>query len=184
MRFDSNGISDQTFGVNGSVETMGFPPSFVSQGIKSLALQSDQKIVVTGYGSGGIGTVRYLPDGTLDPSFSGDGIAIENFSGNYSEAYDVKVQYDGKILVAGKFLTPSNNAIGILRYNTDGTLDNTFGINGKVEITHPDGIQANDLFILPDHKILVTGSTLLFNNNAIFLLKLNEDGSEDATLEH
>lgn len=186
MRFDSTGFSDPTFGVNGSVQTS-FPTSFVPQGIRSVDLQSDGKIVVTGFGSGsgpgtgGIATVRYLPNGTLDPTFSGDGISIENFSGTHSEGYDVKVQYDGKIIVAGSFLTSTNYALGILRLNSDGTIDNTFGVNGKIEITHPDGIQANDLLILPDHKILVTGSTLLFNDNAIVLLKYNENGTADAT---
>jgi uncharacterized delta-60 repeat protein len=187
MRFQTNGLIDNTFGVNGSIETPGFPANFGSQGIRSLALQNDGKIVATGYGAGtgsgtgGIGTVRYLPDGTLDATFSGDGIAIDNFSGIHSEAYDVKVQFDGKIIVAGKFLTPANYALGLLRYNTDGTLDNSFGNNGKVEFIHPDGIVANDLFILPDHKILVTGSTLFFNDNNIVLLKLNEDGSADTS---
>lgn len=187
MRFQSNGLIDNTFGVNGSLETPGLPTNFGSQRIRSLALQNDGKIVVTGYGAGtgigtgGIGTVRYLPDGTLDSTFSGDGISIDNFSGTHSEAYDVKVQYDGKILVAGTFLTPANNALGVMRYNSDGTIDNTFGLNGKYEFTHPDGIYAQDLFILPDHKILVTGATFLFNNNDILLLKLNEDGSLDTS---
>ncbi len=182
MRFETDGSLDSTFGINGSVNTPQIQTNSNSIGINSLVLQSDEKIVVSGFGLAGLATVRYLQDGTLDSTFSGDGIVIDNFSGPNNASYDLKLQYDGKLVVAGEFYNGNNNyAMGILRYNTDGTPDLGFGVNGKVEITHLDGIRANDLFILPDHKILITGSTLLFNNYEVILLKLNEDGSLDTT---
>ncbi|MBK9046970.1 MAG: T9SS type A sorting domain-containing protein [Bacteroidetes bacterium] len=181
MRFNSNGTLDSTFGVNGSVDTPVSPLLFGSQGITSLALQNDGKIVGTGYFFAGVGTVRYLADGSLDSSFAGDGIVISNFSGTNNTAYDLKVQADGKIVVAGSYLTTSNFALGIMRYNTNGTLDNSFGINGKVEITHPDGIEARHIYLQPDNKILVTGASLVFNSNEVLLLRLNSNGSMDTS---
>ncbi|MBL0071777.1 MAG: hypothetical protein IPP34_08175 [Bacteroidetes bacterium] len=111
MRFNSNGTLDSTFSVNGSVDTPVSPLLFGSQGITSLALQNDGKIVGTGYFFAGVGTVRYLADGSLDSSFAGDGIVISNFSGTNNTAYDLKVQADGKIVVAGCHLTTSNFAL-------------------------------------------------------------------------
>ena len=64
--------------------------------------------MVAGYsdasGSGDFALARYLPNGTLDATFSGDGKVLTNFgSGSHDEAYALALQPNGKIVVAGVF---------------------------------------------------------------------------------
>lgn len=70
--------------------------------------------------------------GTLDASFGNGGIVITDFDSQIDEANAIAIQSDGKILVAGVAkITGNNNDFAIVRYNTDGTLDSSFGSNGK-----------------------------------------------------
>ena len=100
--------SDTSFGVGGKVIT-----DFVGEEYATaVALQPDGKIVAVGLandpsiGSAGFALARYLPNGTLDTTFGGDGRVITDFGG-YTLANAVALQPDGKIVVAGNMpLTP------------------------------------------------------------------------------
>src|SRR6185369_13906608 len=102
---------------------------------KGVVIQPNGKIVATGFAVNGlvtnIATVRVNPDGSLDTTFDGDGIAITDF-GVGEEGHAVALQQDGKIVVAGDTLNGTNNDIALVRYNTNGTLDTTFDGDGKV----------------------------------------------------
>jgi uncharacterized delta-60 repeat protein len=103
VRYNADGTLDLSFGTGGKVSTS------ISAGLDtatSVALQSDGKIVVAGDGDGlsEIAVVRYNDDGTLDTTFSGDGIATNgDFLGSLtlSGATSVALQSDGKIVVSG-----------------------------------------------------------------------------------
>lgn len=99
-----------------------------------IAVQSvDGKIVVAGKagGQGGrIALLRYNPDGTLDPSFSGDGKVFTNLSPKSDWVGGVEVQPDGKIVVAGRSGS-QGRTLAVLRYNPDGSLDTSFSGDGK-----------------------------------------------------
>lgn len=130
-RYTSNGLLDNTFGVNGQVITLfGGANSFGH----SMDLQTDGKMVLAGYSSFNnidMALARYNTDGTLDNTFGVDGKVITPF-GESSKGNTVKVQNDGKIILGGN---ASDNAnvlnFALARYNTNGTLDNSFGINGQ-----------------------------------------------------
>src|SRR5205823_4239851 len=100
--------------------------------------QWDGKIVVVGTSSGDFAIARYQPDGTLDPSFGDGGTAKTDFSDVYDsfdQANAVVIQGNGKIVVAGS--THDENCcatsnFALVRYNVDGTLDGSFGTDGKV----------------------------------------------------
>ena len=98
----------------------------------ACVVQQDGKVVVVGvttivnFGTTDFGIVRYNSDGSLDNTFSSDGIQITDISGN-DAAYSVVIQSDNKILVSGK----SSDNLVLVRYNSDGSLDNTFGNGGK-----------------------------------------------------
>jgi uncharacterized delta-60 repeat protein len=107
--------------------------------------------------------------GDLDPIFSGDGKLTDGVLSNLPDtAYGVAVQPDGKIVVAGSV----GRGFGVARYNTDGSLDNSFGIGGQVYT--PDGF-ARAVAIQPDGRIVVAGSM----NSCFALVRLNPDGSFD-----
>src|SRR5687768_8448234 len=78
---------------------------------------------------------RLFAAGDLDPSFSGDGMLTASF-GQHARAWDVAVQEDGKIVVAGAISSPSGNTsdAALIRYNADGSLDASFGSAGVARL--------------------------------------------------
>ena len=108
-----------------------------------MVVQPDGKPVVVGYQSDSYPdgndflVMRYNTNGTLDTSFSGDGIQVTDFSGFYDGASAVALQPDGKIVVGGHASTAtgtSDTDHAVARYNADGSLDTSFGVGGKVTI--------------------------------------------------
>ncbi len=98
--------------------------------------------------------------GQLDTSFSGDGKVTTQFSsGSADEALAVGIQSDGKIVAAGESL----GHFALARYNTDGTLDTTFGSDGKVT-THFTARSDDVAFataIQADGKVVAAGRCAL-----------------------
>src|SRR5712691_10142284 len=99
-----------------------------------------------------------LSAGSLDTSFDTDGIVTTPFGTSADEARAVAVQSDGKIVVAGRATIGSNFDFALARYNTNGTLDTSFGTGGKVTTaisSSHDEIYA--LAIQPDGAIVAAG---------------------------
>jgi len=103
-----------------------------------VALQVDGKIIVAGHTWSGaenqFALARYNSNGALDSSFGNSGIVSSSFSTNNAIARTMKIQSDGKIVVAGHIYTLNNDfdEFAIARYNTDGSPDATFGNTGQV----------------------------------------------------
>lgn len=118
--------------------------------------------------------------GDLDPSFSGDGkVAFELGSGD-DEARAVGVQQDKKVVVAGQRGTVSD--FGLARLKPDGTLDSTFGTDGKV--TTPVSAQGDGAFavaILPTGNILAAGYANVAGNDDFALARYDTTGALDST---
>lgn len=177
-------------------------PTFDSDGIaitninpnddgNDLAIQSDGKIVVVG-DSGILSSfngedfdftvVRYNTDGSLDTTFGGTGSVTTAIGDSSSIANAVALQPDGKIVVAGE----NGVRIVIARYNSDGTLDNSFGSGGVVTLAVDDQFNtAEDVKIQPDGKIVIVGQTLNSTNFAtsFFFVRFSGDGSLDNTFD-
>ena len=93
-----------------------------------IAIQDEGKILAGGSSSAGFELVRYNADGSIDTTFGGDGIVTTGVtyipSNDYAKC--IVIQNDGKIIVAGSI----SGGCALIRYNIDGSLDTTFGING------------------------------------------------------
>jgi uncharacterized delta-60 repeat protein len=166
-RYNTDGTLDNSFGSRGRVRT-DFPGlAAVPSGV---VIQPDGKIVVAGGAFplftflGDIKVVRYNPNGSLDTSFGDGGIVTTTFpQGSY--AFDVALQPDGKIIVAGTVFVAfdpgesSDTDFALARYNTNGTPDVTFGNGGQVS-TDFVGFEddAFSVLIQPDGKIVAVGS--------------------------
>lgn len=142
----------------------------------SILIQGDGKIVAVGqYREDGnhasFALARYLSDGTLDVKFGDNGMVFDDFLDGalIQIATSAALQKDGKIVVAGFQADPKVEKIFCLqRYNTDGSLDNSFGTNGRVTppLFHPFQDQkqyasrqeANAVTIQADGKIVIAGS--------------------------
>jgi len=139
VRYNTNGTLDTTFGAGGKKTTTFGAPSIAQA--NSLAIQRDGKIVAAGLtvvnNVANFALARYNSNGTLDTTFGSGGKAVTDF-GVDDRAFSVALQSDGKIVDAG--MTGADFALA--RYNTNGTLDATFGSGGKV-IT--DFAGANDI---------------------------------------
>jgi uncharacterized delta-60 repeat protein len=134
VRLDANGAVDPSFGSNGIVRT----PIDLDPGARDVArgvaVGPDGSIVVVGDAwranfDSDVGFVRYTPAGELDSSFSGDGIQTVDL-GPQDIGYDAVVQPDGKIV--GAVTTSTYDGFEVVRLNTDGSPDQSFGSGGIV----------------------------------------------------
>ena len=131
-RYTANGTLDAAFGTNGVITTP--VGGYFSNQI--IVLQPDGKFVVAGGTCTGnfcreVAVVRYNSNGTLDATFGTGGITKTSVENGELRVRELLVQTDGKLLVAGFRFSPIN--IFVLRYNPNGTLDNSFGANGIVQ---------------------------------------------------
>jgi len=124
----------------------------------------------------------HAADGDLDTSFSSDGYATLNGA----QFFDVAIQTDGKILAAGVAASPEGAGPAVARFNTDGSLDASFG-NGGVSIilgSDPEQVLGFALaVILQGNKILLAGATGAPGQcgGDFLILRLNQNGSLDST---
>ena len=99
-----------------------------------LALGPSGTIVVAGRANENVAIARYTSTGALDHTFSGDGLLTPDFHGD-AQATDVAVQPDGRIVIGGVAAnspTTDPAAVLVARFNTNGTIDSTFGTGGRV----------------------------------------------------
>ncbi|MFN0200107.1 MAG: T9SS type A sorting domain-containing protein [Bacteroidia bacterium] len=188
LRYDTNQILDNTFGTNGKVFT---DLSSGKDVANDVALQSNGKIVVAGYSetaanNSNIVLVRYNTNGTLDNTFGTNGVVTTDINGGNDAAEEMAIQTDGKIVVAGHAQVNGNTDFVLVRYNPNGTLDNTFGTNGKVLTSFGNfADRAKALVLQPDGKMVVSGATYVVNTPAVgdncqlALARYNTDGSLD-----
>jgi uncharacterized delta-60 repeat protein len=128
VRFLVDGQRDPSFGASGIVVTdVSAGTSGADTRIAAIAIAPDGKIVVAGRdeGAGNALIMRYTADGAPDTSFSDDGqtrINLANLAGE-TEAFDVAVQPDGKIIVVGTTYKIPNYDFFVMRLATNGALD-------------------------------------------------------------
>lgn len=143
-RLNANGSLDTTFGDKLRNASTGKVLTPINPGngafAASIAFQSDGKIVVggsarsTSTSSGDFAVYRYTTAGKLDTTFNSSGRRLTDFNGQGDQVYSVKIQPDGKIIAVGSASTPVPPTFAdtaLARYNSNGTLDTSFGVGGK-----------------------------------------------------
>lgn len=170
VRYNTDGSRDGTFGVGGLVLT---PIGAGDDSARALALQHDGKLIAAGAVSNGGNTdfalVRYNSvDGSLDTSFGSGGKVTTDFAGGDDAVVAVIVQ-DEKIVAVGTAVVGGQQVFALARYNTDGSLDTTFGQDNSDPTKGKTGLQttafgsspiaqANAAILQRDDKIVVGGS--------------------------
>ena len=186
-RFHPNGSLDTTFGVGGSV-TVDFENR--SDTAYGLALQSDGKLVVVGTTQNfdtftdDFAVARFNGNGTLDTSFGVAGRVTTDFNGDLDIARDIVIQPNGQMVVAGTAALKGSAQFGLSRYNSDGTLDSTFGLGGKVSTEFGGTSAPYALVLRTDGKLLAAGEAWnpTAGNPDFAMARYNNDGSLDTTL--
>ena len=170
------GDLDTSFSGDGKIVETAQASSFAN----AVAIQADGKIVVAGSRGGDLLVARYNTNGTLDTTFSGDGIVVTDFGGSGTDSANaVAIQSDGKIVVAGNAGLANNARVGVARYNANGTLDNTFSGDGMFTMDFVDsaGGAAQALAIQADGRIVIVGSS----GSDFAIARLNSNGTLDTT---
>jgi uncharacterized delta-60 repeat protein len=176
VRYNNDGSLDTTFGIGGIVITD--IPGYYSEKCKSVAIQSDGKIIIGGFAANASNDLRhfvllkYNSNGSLDTAFGAGGTVI----GGLGECQSLKIQNDGKIVLGGT----SNFSFAVERYNSNGIWDTTFGIAGKVTTSIGLSSSGNSMDVQVDGKIVLGGHHgLLSNSSAFALVRYLSDGSLD-----
>ncbi|MBA3681453.1 MAG: hypothetical protein H0W73_09855 [Bacteroidetes bacterium] len=192
-RYLSTGVLDNTFGLGNGVQKTQMATGN-DEGY-AVAIQSDGKIIVAGMATApvtfnkGFALARYTAAGVLDNTFGASGKVITQVSNLTGDAYAtcMAIQNDGKIVVAGYVDNGANNDIAVARFNSNGTIDNTFGMSSNgfvVQAVGGNHDQANCIIIQPDGKIIVAGftqsSTNLISKDS-FIIRYNSNGLVDNT---
>ncbi len=195
VRFDSNGILDNSFGTNGYVKTYIPGGTQANDRAFSVVIQKDGKIVVSGmssYDSSGVfgscfAMLRLNSDGSIDNSFGTNGFlrAVKMFLPNGSNTIiNTIIQPNGKFLVAISNGKDSNfNQSYLLRVNENGTLDSSFTINGQVNYSFGGGgyeTRLHSIALQSDGKIVEAGESGYYGQ-VVFITRFNQDGTLDNT---
>jgi len=188
VRYESNGAIDVSFG------EMGFINTFIQKNSipYSGAIQPDGKIITAGvtsnsFLSGDFAIIRYLENGTLDNSFGSGGIVqTDLLNKNLNNIpLSIVLDPDGKIALGGyaDFMSvPNMTHIGIVRYTTEGNLDEGFGNNGVFELTLGTSSHVNSMVRQSNGKYLFSGSSSLIDSSQTWLLaRVNYQGKLDST---
>ncbi len=208
VRYNIDGSLDNNFSNDGKQLTDFGGNDYAT----SLSIQNDGKIVVAGliviYSdlntsdySIDFALARYNTDGSLDATFSEDGKQITDFGGN-DNARSIAIQSDGKIVAAGtklnrkhdEFSYGPDNDFSVARYNSDGTMDNSFSDDGiqttnflfeSEFLTFYGNDVVNSVAIQSDGKIVVGGQSIRHDLKqpdpefSFALARYNTDGSLD-----
>jgi uncharacterized delta-60 repeat protein len=182
------GSLDQSFGEGGKVLTS-FGWSY--QSLTDVALQADGTIVAVGFGTrpGGkdVGIVlRYLPDGTLDRTFGGQGRVVLRTDHGAAGLFALAIQPDGRIVVVGRYGPYKSADFVVVRLNVDGSLDPSFGDRGIALTSFGDYAEtATAVLVEPDGRIVAIGKAGTgpgpFAPGTFALARYLPDGSLDPT---
>lgn len=160
-RYMPDGSLDSSFGNGGKLITN--VVSNYPDGAYALLIQPDSKIVAVGYNYSEIIILRYLSDGTLDPTFGYNGTVISHAASDGADIYAAALQPDGKIIVGGRGSTSctetcSPQPLLLVRYMPDGQLDGSFGTNGVVKsVINNTSAEVDNLSLQSDGKIVAVG---------------------------
>jgi len=169
FRYNTDGTRDNSFGTGGKAV---FTPD--AGGIKevNIAVEPGGKIYVATsqqYADGPLYLLRLNSNGTPDNTFGVNGTLVDSVNAYGQHVDEMIVQHDGKIVMGGYYwiTTPANRTNSyVLRYNTNGTRDNTFGANGFKVIDlvgmETGGVgessRLRKMIQQPDGKLLLAGS--------------------------
>jgi uncharacterized delta-60 repeat protein len=172
VRYNPNGSLDSSFG-NGGIVTTTFPQGSYAF---DVALQPDGKIIAAGtvfvafdpgeQSDTDFALARYNPDGTPDATFGNGGQVSTDFVGFEDDAFSVLIQADGKIVAVGSANDPATfYDFAAARYLSNGTIDTTFGVGGRVRTDFGDQNfdRARSAALQPDGRIVAAGFAISQN---------------------
>jgi uncharacterized delta-60 repeat protein len=178
-RLNANGTLDSSYGQNGQQE--------INSAVGVMYFQPDGKLLALAYfpqDNNDIALLRYDLDGTLDQTFGNGGMVTSDFGGNESASV-AAFQPDGKIIISAIERDDNGSDFLIVRYNVDGSVDNSFGDGGHFRMNIDNEDQVQSIAVAPDGKIVFAGTGYVFPPDFfgvyfdLLLFRLNPDGTLD-----
>ncbi len=175
-----DGMLDPSFSSDGiAVHGFGLSNDFA----RAVVQQPDGRILVAGNtfvnGNSEFGVLRMLDNGELDQTFDTVGWTSTTMSALGDAAFAMALQPDGKIILAGQSDNGINGMLGMMRYNADGSPDDTFGNEGIVTDDYGgEQVEIYAIALQPDGKILVAGN-IYDGTGRMIVARYNSDGSAD-----
>jgi uncharacterized delta-60 repeat protein len=165
--------------------------------VSALVQQPDGKLVAAGTGtiasglnvkSGYLALARYNTDGSLDRSF-GHGGKVTTSLGRLTSGSSLVRQPDGRLVIAGTSgSNDANNKVAVVRFNSNGSLDTSFGQGGKLTTPIGQGITLNSIsaFLVrqPDGTLVAFSNGYRGPYTYFALLRYQSDGTLDPTFGH
>jgi uncharacterized delta-60 repeat protein len=192
VRLTSVGALDSSFDGDGRVLTDFLAGADNGHDVaQAVRVQADGRIVAAGAGVAGVVSVdfavaRYLADGSLDATFSDDGLVTTDFVGYFDEIRDLAVDTGGRIVTGGQSCEFPGNSdevcdFGLARYTSNGTLDRRFGRKGRVRTDLgadlSEGIRG--VVVQADGRIVAAGDTSGPGASDVGLTRYRSDGRLD-----
>jgi uncharacterized delta-60 repeat protein len=186
-RFTTSGIIDTSFGNNGSIITF-----LQNRNDDATAVTIDNQDNIYAVGSTGFyndscGIIRLTPNGNLDNTYSSDGkITLPQGFLNYYGGYGIALDNDNKLVIV-KSQSESGLKIGVSRINFDGSMDNTFGINGFTNFHYANAdFHTFSLEIDNSNRILIGSSYTIYSPSGDYfsVARINPDGNIDNTFNN
>ena len=174
-RLNANGTRDTNFTV---------PQEFLRQigHTYAIAVQTDGKVLVAGLFNN-TALWRFEADGRQDTNFAP--VVTDSTASSFRFGKAIAIQPDGKIVMVGTFRTVNGVARkGIVRFDSDGSVDPTFAPGAGIVFSGSGAAAANALAIQPDGKIVVGGWFNTVNGlGRTNVARFNADGTVDATFD-
>ena len=183
------GDLDPSFSNDGRVSTLTSPDTFVA---RAVAVQPDGRIVVAGYscdsgtcgptGDSSFRLVRYTADGGLDTDFGDGGMVTTAIGAGRSQAYDVLLLPDGRIVAGGVASVRGSDpgSFALAGYLADGRLDPGFGAGGRVVMGVGAGFDAiSDLEPDRDGRVIAIGQARDAGDDRVALARFDRHGAPD-----
>ncbi|HVZ42274.1 MAG TPA: VCBS domain-containing protein [Ramlibacter sp.] len=179
VRLNGDGSIDADFGTGGIV-------SVAATNIASLVLVAGGDILVGGYAGYGpsrdFTVLRYNSDGSPDTSLGGTGQVTVPVGSSDDVLSSLDVQTNGKLVLSGYASNGGNYDFAVVRLDSNGALDTSFGGTGKVIVPIGGGDDFGaSAVIQPDGKIVVAGHSFNGTDYDMAVIRLNSDGTLDTS---
>ncbi|MBP6310808.1 MAG: T9SS type A sorting domain-containing protein [Flavobacteriales bacterium] len=169
---------DPTFGAGG-IASVDLDTNFAT--IRAMAVQNDGRIIIAGRWFTPLGydvfMLRFMPDGSLDPSFGDSGQATADLDSYFDECTSIAILPDSKIMVAGMVTHGSFPIIAMARFNVDGSLDSTYASGGVTYGVQYPNSSVRKMLIQDDGAILLAGD----QEWKMAVFRYLPDGTPDST---
>jgi uncharacterized delta-60 repeat protein len=188
-RYNGNGALDTTFGEGGIA---GADFNGLDDGGSAVLQQADGKLMLAGNVGvndfqSDMGLARFSADGIPDETFGINGIVQFDAGGDNDYVSGVVEQPDGKIVIAGITSATGAYQIVLVRFTSDGTVDSSFGSDGRAVVDFGAGTTSWQSALLqqPDGRLLVVGNVADENgrNSDVAVARLTDEGQLDSSFD-